>query len=168
MQLRRRWLEGLPISRMPVDANPDLRYCLLHQQLQLINCCIARHKRRVADLAALEALSEYGSNGGHEVGSQACGDDGLPSLALLIGGHPNLLFAKTKSGELKLRLGADLPAADLRMLETGEAVYSPITQVFSVLSFLVSDFLFQYFCFSVLFLFYICTVSIEFSVNTAL
>jgi Rab3 GTPase-activating protein catalytic subunit len=29
---------------------------------------------------------------------------------------------------LKLRLGADLPAADLRMLETGEAVYSPITQ----------------------------------------
>jgi Rab3 GTPase-activating protein catalytic subunit len=131
MQLRRRWLEGLPISRMPVDANPDLRYCLLHQQLQLINCCIARHKRRVADLAALEALSEYGSNGGHEVGSQACGDDGLPSLALPIGGHPNLLFAKTKSGELKLRLGADLPAADLRMLETGEAVYSPITQVFS-------------------------------------
>ncbi|CAK9860416.1 unnamed protein product [Sphagnum jensenii] len=127
-ELRRRWLEGLPISRMPVDANPDLRYCLLHQQLQLINCCIARHKRRVADLAALEALSEYGSNGGHEVGSQACGDDGLPSLALLIGRPPNLLFAKTKSGELKLRLGADLPAADLRMLETGEAVYSPITQ----------------------------------------
>ncbi len=127
MQLWRRWLEGQPISRMPVDANPELCYCLLHQQLQLINCCIARRKRRIADLAALDALSEYGSHG-QGVGSQTC-DNGLSSLALLTGAHPTMLFAKTKSGELKLRLGADFPAADLKMLETGEPVYSPITQV---------------------------------------
>ncbi|CAK9224306.1 unnamed protein product [Sphagnum jensenii] len=125
-ELWRRWLEGQPISRMPVDANPELCYCLLHQQLQLINCCIARRKRRIADLAALDALSEYGSHG-QGVGSQTC-DNGLSSLALLAGAHPTMLFAKTKSGELKLRLGADFPAADLKMLETGEPVYSPITQ----------------------------------------
>ncbi|CAM6023866.1 unnamed protein product [Sphagnum balticum] len=125
-ELWRRWLEGQPISRMPVDANPELCYCLLHQQLQLINCCIARRKRRIADLAALDALSEYGSHG-QGVGSQTC-DNGLSSLALLTGAHPTMLFAKTKSGELKLRLGADFPAADLKMLETGEPVYSPITQ----------------------------------------
>nr|XP_024357977.1 uncharacterized protein LOC112273429 isoform X2 [Physcomitrium patens] len=56
-ELRRRWKEGQPISRMAIDEVPDLRYCLLHQQLQLINCCIARRKRRVADLASLEILN---------------------------------------------------------------------------------------------------------------
>lgn len=111
---------------MPVDEIPDLRYCLLHQQLQLINCCIARRKRRAADVASLEALSEYGARG---LDSQQSSDNGLSPLANLKGGPPLLLFAKTKSGEKVFRIGADRPAGDLLMLETGEQVYSPITQV---------------------------------------
>lgn len=121
-QLRRRWREGQPISRMPIDENPDLRYCLLHQQLQLINCCIARRKRRAADLAALEAMSEYESQEGNSPKSSESVK--LPSTET-----PVLLYAKIKSGEKILRIGADRPAADLLMLETGEPVYSPITQV---------------------------------------
>ena len=40
-----------------------------------------------------------------------------------------LLYARLSSGELVLRLGAHCPAGDLTMLETGEPVYSPVTQV---------------------------------------
>lgn len=127
MQLRRRWKEGQPISRMPMDANPDLRYCLLHQQLQLINCCIARRKKRVVDLASLEILSSYVAR--EENSSPQSNDKHTAPLENFNGNPPMLLYAKIKTGENVLRLGADRPAADLLMLETKEPVYSPITQV---------------------------------------
>ncbi|OMP04374.1 Rab3 GTPase-activating protein catalytic subunit [Corchorus olitorius] len=38
------------------------------------------------------------------------------------------LYARISSGELVLRLGANQPADNLTMLETGEPIYSPITQ----------------------------------------
>lgn len=132
MQLRRRWKEGQPISRMPIDEIPDLRYCLLHQQLQLINCCIARRKRRVADLASLEILSSY--VGYEESSSAQSADKYTAPLESLSRSPPVLLYAKLKTGEKVLRLGADHPAGDLLMLETGEPVYSPITQVKSAFS----------------------------------
>ncbi|KAL0911373.1 hypothetical protein M5K25_019509 [Dendrobium thyrsiflorum] len=34
IELRKLWSEGLPVPRMPLDTNPDLDSCLLHQQLQ--------------------------------------------------------------------------------------------------------------------------------------
>ncbi|KAG0584538.1 hypothetical protein KC19_3G216500 [Ceratodon purpureus] len=125
-ELRRRWKEGRPISRMPIDEIPDLRYCLLHQQLQLINCCIARRKKRVADLASFENLSLYVAQ--EESSSPQKIDYHTAPLEILDENPPVLLYAKTKSGEKVLRLGADRPAGDLLMLETGEPVYSPITQ----------------------------------------
>nr|PNR33107.1 hypothetical protein PHYPA_025050 [Physcomitrium patens] len=125
-ELRRRWKEGQPISRMAIDEVPDLRYCLLHQQLQLINCCIARRKRRVADLASLEILNSCVA---HEESTspQSVSKCKLP-LENLSGTPPVLLYAKLKTGEKVLRLGADYPAADLLMLETREPVYSPVPQ----------------------------------------
>ena len=126
MQLRRRWKEGQPISRIPIDEIPDLRYCLFYQQLQLINCCIARRKRRVADLASFEILSSYV---GHEKSSPQRVDKHRKPLENLGKSPPVLLYAKLKTGEKVLRLGADHPASDLLMLETGEPIYSPITQV---------------------------------------
>lgn len=133
-QLKRRWNEGLPISRMPVDENPNLQYCLLHQQLQLINCCIARCHRRAEALDALDALND----------SQAATEVSLSSEEKLSAEteyaerckhtHPaRALYAKLKTGEHVLRLGADKPAGDLRLLETKELVFSPITQVGCVL-----------------------------------
>lgn len=43
-----------------------------------------------------------------------------------------LLYARTSNGELALRLGAD-HLTDLTMLETGEPIYSPITQVWLII-----------------------------------
>lgn len=40
-----------------------------------------------------------------------------------------VLYARLNSGELVLRLGANHPAGDMTLLETGEPVYSPVTQV---------------------------------------
>eukprot|EP00897_Mesotaenium_endlicherianum_P002316 jgi/Mesen1/2111/ME000151S01377 len=63
-ELRRRWQERLFIPRMPHDASPDLRTCLLHQQLQLVNCCTARRLRRLtalSDLAEATATPAHGS-----------------------------------------------------------------------------------------------------------
>lgn len=39
------------------------------------------------------------------------------------------IYARTKSRELVLRLGADKEYENLTMLETGEPVYSPVMQV---------------------------------------
>ena len=52
-----------------------------------------------------------------------------PSNVNAVGSASAVLYARTNSGELVLRLGADLPFSDLKMLETGEPVYSPVTQV---------------------------------------
>eukprot|EP00899_Mesostigma_viride_P023538 jgi/Mesvir1/4369/Mv02447-RA.2 len=54
-ELRWHWDMGKPLPRVPTDEAPDLRYCLLHQQLMLINACVARRHRRAKALAQLEA-----------------------------------------------------------------------------------------------------------------
>lgn len=43
-----------------------------------------------------------------------------------------MVYARTSSGHHVLRLGADHPSENLTMLETGEAVYSPVTQVLHI------------------------------------
>ncbi|KAG0481557.1 hypothetical protein HPP92_012415 [Vanilla planifolia] len=114
-ELRRLWSEGSPVPWMPLDAKPDLDSCLLHQQLQVINCCIARRYRRIAAIESLESAKKEGSL------------DNSSSL-----GSPEnsnyMSYARLVSGEYILRLGADCVTENLTMLETGEPVYSPITQ----------------------------------------
>ncbi|GAQ79459.1 hypothetical protein KFL_000310100 [Klebsormidium nitens] len=51
-QLRKHWAERRPVPRTPVDAQPELYFCNLQQQLELLNCCIARGKRRAAAVEA--------------------------------------------------------------------------------------------------------------------
>lgn len=129
-ELRRRWFAGEPIPRMPVDASPDLHYCSLHQQLQLINCCIARRKRRASILASLPETQLRGLEQTDD-SKMYLEPSGSPpaagELSITISQSPEL-YAKLRDGRLVLRLGADHPADELRMLETGEPVYSPLTQ----------------------------------------
>lgn len=40
------WTHGVPLARVPLESAPDTRFCLLHQKLELLNCCIARRARR--------------------------------------------------------------------------------------------------------------------------
>lgn len=96
---------------------PDLNSCLLYQQLQVINCCISRKSRHTAAIESLESVSALASSNAADASSS----DST---------HPldPCYYARTKSGELVLRLGADTEC-EMTMLETGEPIYSPVMQV---------------------------------------
>lgn len=111
LQLRKLWSDGQPIPRMPLNADPDLNSCPLHQQFQVINCSIARKQRRSI---AEESLHSILTKASHELIDSSPASKG---------------FARTNTGDYVLRLGTAGPSENLTMLETGEPVYSPITQV---------------------------------------
>lgn len=118
MQLRRFWNEKKHIPWIPLDENPDLKSCLLHQWLQVINCCLARKARFIAASEALDAVM-----------SQASLANENSDISEAMGTPASLLYAKNNTGELILRLGVHHQVQNLTMLETGEPVYAPITQV---------------------------------------
>lgn len=115
LQLRRLWSEERPIPHVQLEADPDLNSCLLHQQLQVINCCIARKHRRVLALESLDSVLKETSEGSDT------------SHNLPVTDHK--FYARTYSGDYVLRLGADYPSENLTMLETGEPIYHPVMQV---------------------------------------
>ncbi|XP_047342285.1 rab3 GTPase-activating protein catalytic subunit isoform X3 [Impatiens glandulifera] len=110
-ELRRLWDEDQYIPGIPLDEIPDLNSCLLYQQLQVINCCISR-KRRL--YAATESLESIISQASHVMESS------IPESPFL--------YARTSTGEFVLRLGTDKQYENLTMLETGEPIYTPVTQ----------------------------------------
>lgn len=115
-ELRRLWLEDQYIPGIPHDQVPDLCCCLLYQHVQLMNCCVSRKMRRATATSSLESLlTEAG-----------CDADGVPSPVeqIQLGSLP---YAKISTGEHLLRLGAS-HQSDMTMLETGEAIYAPVTQ----------------------------------------
>ncbi|XP_017253407.1 uncharacterized protein LOC108223595 [Daucus carota subsp. sativus] len=117
-ELRRLWSEGLYIPGIPVDEIPDLNSCLLYQQLQVINCCISRKRRQSIAAESLDSvLLMQARINGEESTTPA---DALPL-------NP-VFYAKISTGELVLRLGADKQCDNLKMLETGEPMYTPVTQ----------------------------------------
>ncbi|KAJ7960793.1 rab3 GTPase-activating protein catalytic subunit [Quillaja saponaria] len=56
VELRKFWSEEQYIPGIPLDENPDLKSCLLYQQLQVINCCISRKRRRVIATESLDSV----------------------------------------------------------------------------------------------------------------
>lgn len=118
MQLRRLWLEEQYIPDIPLDEVPDLSFCLLYQQLQLMNCCLSRKKRRTVATDSLESL----------IREADCDAEGVPSSVEKITSGP-FLHAKTNTGDVIVRLGVSHQADDLTLLETGEPVYAPLSQV---------------------------------------
>ncbi|KAF8009139.1 hypothetical protein BT93_J0201 [Corymbia citriodora subsp. variegata] len=116
-ELRRSWDEEQHIAGIPADQIPDLNCCLLYQQLQVINCCISRKRRHMVTSESLDTTIK-------EASSQA-ENTNVPTNTV---SDSPALYASLNTGELVLRLGADHPCDDLCMLETGELVYSPVTQ----------------------------------------
>ncbi|XP_031406043.1 uncharacterized protein LOC116214742 isoform X1 [Punica granatum] len=115
--LRRLWLEKQHIAGIPLDQIPDLKSCLLYQQLQVINCCISRKRRHSIAKESLDtAIRESSPDRDAEVAAKD------------MGSASSSLYVRISSGELVLRLGADHPSDNLYMLKTGEPVYSPVTQ----------------------------------------
>ncbi|KAK4852118.1 hypothetical protein QYF36_021256 [Acer negundo] len=115
-ELGRLWSEEQYVPGIPVDKIPDLNSCLLYQQLQVINCCLSRKRRRAIAAESLDSVMRQSN-------------PDVEGSALSMGTCPAspVLYVKISTGELVLRLGADHPTI-LTMLETGEPIYSPITQ----------------------------------------
>ncbi|KAL3639978.1 hypothetical protein CASFOL_014946 [Castilleja foliolosa] len=114
-ELRRLWYEGQYIPGITQDNIPDLNSCLLYQQLQVINCCISRKRRHSAAVESLESVEARSNDA-----ASSASDSKLP--------WDSHFYARTKSGERVVRLGADRVCDNLTMLETGEPVYSPVMQ----------------------------------------
>ncbi|XP_031482064.1 uncharacterized protein LOC116252117 isoform X3 [Nymphaea colorata] len=117
-ELRRFWSEGQPVPLLPLDETPDLNFCLLHQHLQAVNCCIARKRRRFEAITSLQCTME----------NLNADSDNLVVSSSTICSNSSALFARLSNGNLILRLGAAHPSQDLTLLETGEPMYSPVTQ----------------------------------------
>ncbi|KAL8144308.1 hypothetical protein V2J09_017340 [Rumex salicifolius] len=117
LELRKLWLEDQYIPGIPEDGTLDLNYSLLYQQLQVMNCCISRKKRRASATELLGSVEREGF----------CNTDGSHFLKDCRPSNP-ALYARISTGELVLRLGANRLEEYLTMLETGEPIYAPLTQ----------------------------------------
>ena len=118
MQLRKLWSDDQHLPGVPQNEIPDLKSCLLYQRFQVINCCISRRRLRIVATDSLDSMMMEANS---IIKESANYEDRSPSSPVL--------YARLNTGELVLRLGADCPAGDLTLLETGEPVYSPVTQV---------------------------------------
>ncbi|XP_068338219.1 uncharacterized protein [Pyrus communis] len=116
VELRRLWSEEQYVPSIPLDEIPDLNSCLLYQRLQVMNCCVSRKRRHDIATEKLDLVIREASL--HTEESALSKDNPAGPI----------LYARLSTGELVLRLGASSPSGDLTMLETGEPVYSPVTQ----------------------------------------
>uniref|UniRef100_A0A453BET5 Rab3GAP catalytic subunit conserved domain-containing protein n=1 Tax=Aegilops tauschii subsp. strangulata TaxID=200361 RepID=A0A453BET5_AEGTS len=116
VELKKLWSDGQPVPRMSLNAAPDLNCCLLYQEMQVINCCIARKKRRKAAKETLDSSLK-----------QECIDNSNPRCSNG-DSRDSGIYASNSSGDQVLRLGVDCASGNLTLLETGEPVYSPILQ----------------------------------------
>ncbi|KAK4794045.1 hypothetical protein SAY86_012039 [Trapa natans] len=116
-QLQRLWLEEKHIGGITQDQIPDLKCCLLYQHLQVINCCISRKRRhKIAKESLVTAMRKHSPTTEADIADKEMGSAG------------SSLYTKISTGELVLRLGAECPSNNLYMLDTGEPIYSPVTQ----------------------------------------
>ncbi|KAL3508469.1 hypothetical protein ACH5RR_027870 [Cinchona calisaya] len=116
-ELRRLWSEGQYIPGIPPDEVPDLNSCLFYQQLQVINCCICRKRRRAVATESLDSVLR-----------QASLTVDKSSASEAMSPVNSILCARISTEELVLRLGADKKFENLTMLETGEPVFTPVMQ----------------------------------------
>ncbi|XP_047161878.1 rab3 GTPase-activating protein catalytic subunit [Vigna umbellata] len=116
-EVRKLWSEEKHLPGVPKNEIPDLNSCLLYQHFQLINCCISRKRFRVVATESLDSMMMQASSDTKESSDYNAGAPASP-----------VLYARLNSGELVLRLGANHLAGDMTLLETGEPVYSPVTQ----------------------------------------
>ncbi|RDX97105.1 Rab3 GTPase-activating protein catalytic subunit, partial [Mucuna pruriens] len=116
-ELRKQWSEEKLLPGVPPDVIPDLKSCLLYQQFQVINCCISRKRRHILATDSLDSMVMEANSDTLESANYT---EKIPASPLI--------YARLRTGELVLRLGADCPSGDLTLLETGEPAYSPVTQ----------------------------------------
>ncbi|XP_076954586.1 uncharacterized protein LOC143629113 [Bidens hawaiensis] len=123
MELRNIWSEGKHIPGIPTDEIPNLNTCLLHQQLQVINCCVSRKRRRAIATASLDSVLKQADD---NAGVSRSSKDIIPESPVM--------YARDNSGKFVLRLGADKRLENTTLLDTGEPAYTPVMQEWPLLT----------------------------------
>ena len=75
-ELRWHWKHKRTLPRMPKEEFPDVRCCLIHQQLMLLNGCIARCQEEALKEAIRETLRKRRARAGADGAPPGEGEDG--------------------------------------------------------------------------------------------
>ncbi|KAJ0070544.1 hypothetical protein NL108_015537, partial [Boleophthalmus pectinirostris] len=129
LELRYRWENNYLIHGLSSGA-PDLRCCLLHQKLQMLNCCIERKRSRD------EAHREQSPGGGSSDGAAASPSDGAaaPSTSWESWSDSEDEFYECVSDLSESGHGDRKPEGrlrahgDMKLLHADQPLYIPVTQ----------------------------------------
>ncbi|XP_023712978.1 rab3 GTPase-activating protein catalytic subunit isoform X2 [Cryptotermes secundus] len=123
-EMRYRWENGITIPGVPPGV-PDQRTCLLHQKLQMLNCCIMR--KQIRELAARTCLVE-----GEDCESDSEDEEFFDCSAEEPEGD---MKEKRRGSKHRHKhslwnqpVGRLSKHGNLRLLNTGEHLYIPVTQ----------------------------------------
>mmetsp|Transcript_10501 Transcript_10501/g.38649 ORF Transcript_10501/g.38649 Transcript_10501/m.38649 type:complete len:792 (-) Transcript_10501:209-2584(-) len=136
-EIRWHWQYRQPIPRVDVEQAPQLNYCLIHQKLQLINCCIARLKRREVARRAIARQREearrrvQAAHGAAEALGQAGLDHGAAADS---GGAQGQAGPSVDEQLAQMRWGHKEQIAGLVLIRSGEPLFAPHTQEAPVLT----------------------------------
>ncbi|XP_028409071.1 rab3 GTPase-activating protein catalytic subunit-like isoform X2 [Dendronephthya gigantea] len=143
LEMRYRWDRGILISRLELEA-PNLDCSLIHQKLQMLNCCIARKclsKRSQTSINDEMSEKHFKPNDGNRPASARSkhshpDDDSSEDefFEALENQDDSDDSGEDEEGNLKTvqsntrREGALKRCGDLRLLISGEPLYIPVTQ----------------------------------------
>ncbi|XP_044596449.1 rab3 GTPase-activating protein catalytic subunit isoform X2 [Cotesia glomerata] len=120
-EMRYRWDESILIPGVGTGFPDSVRTCLLHQKLQMINCCIERKKRRNEfDLKPLNIVDHFDSEEESEEEFFECEEEASVQEVQVHRKTKHLLWNKP-TGRLSKH-------PSLKLLKTGDALYLPVTQ----------------------------------------
>ncbi|XP_069677662.1 rab3 GTPase-activating protein catalytic subunit [Periplaneta americana] len=125
-EMRFRWEKGITVPGV-APGFPDQRTCLLHQKLQMLNCCIERKKAR-------EQAASMGSIDAEELESDSEDEEFFDCSAEAPEGdskdemHRRGSRHRHKHSLWNQPVGRLSKHGNLRLLKTGEHLYIPVTQ----------------------------------------
>ncbi|XP_031567041.1 rab3 GTPase-activating protein catalytic subunit-like [Actinia tenebrosa] len=134
LEMRYRWENDVFIPRLKLEP-PDLGYCLIHQKLQMLNCCIER--RRISKMRA--SSSSCGESPSKSLDNQNNKDKNSQPASSTSSSDDDEFFEAVESlSVLEKKLSEEennfivkgrlRQCGDLRLLACDEPLYIPITQ----------------------------------------
>ncbi|XP_015600324.1 rab3 GTPase-activating protein catalytic subunit [Cephus cinctus] len=123
-EIRFRWEKSIPIPGVGSGFPDSVRTCLLHQKLQMMNCCIERKKAREECILKSQSMDiddpdTESEEEFFECTSEEPTDEEEPSVKTV---------QKTKHSLWNRPAGRLAKHPSLRLVKTGEALYLPVTQ----------------------------------------
>lgn len=127
-ELRFRWERAIPIPGVP-PGFPDSKTCLLNQKLQMLNCCVERKiAREVASVStSTEDICSDESDDDDEFFD--CNmDEERESSTERDDKEPEIMHKKPQHSLWNKPVGRLHRHGNMRLLQTGEYLYVPVTQ----------------------------------------